>query len=151
MTNLNSFVGSIEWVEEEVLPAIEENYVRETSSFAIGLIALENDGSVLSEITPRPIVAEDSTVSDVEEQQSFAEMTRVVLNDCAASGVIVIVFAPNEDNEDRVVVSLEHKTGRATWIAVGQEEKINKFVRTDEYDWYSEFGFADMLPTRILN
>src|SRR5262245_50725138 len=107
MADLNSFVGAADWVEKEVLTAIKQNYVRETSSFAIGLIALENDGSVLPEITPRPILAEDSTLSDRESQEVFSEMTRIVLKDCAASGVIVIVFAPNETYDDRVVVSLE--------------------------------------------
>ena len=151
MSDLNTFDGVTEWVEAAVLPAIEQNYTRNTSSFAIALIALDNDGSILSEITPRPIVVEDSTLKTEEDQRRFSDMVRDALTDYAAAGVIMIAFAPTDTIDDRVIVSLEHKAGRINWIATGSGEKIGEFQRDDEYDWESEFQFSDMLPICTVN
>lgn len=151
MSDLNSFDGCVEWVEDEVLPAIVENYERNTGSFCIALMTLENDGEVLTDVTPRPLLPQDSTLEDEDDQETFASMVREVLDDYAAAGVVMVVFKPTPLFEDRVVVSLEHKAGRVNWIAVGDAERLEPFERDDNYDWESEFKFSDLLPMNMVN
>lgn len=151
MADLDTFDGVVDWVETEILPAIVENYQRNTGSFGIGLVTLEDDGSVLDAVTPRPIMPSDSTLSDEEDQLVFAEMTREVLDEYAAAGVIMVMFAPNTFFDDRVIVSLEHKGGRVNWISVGDAETLEPFERDDDYDWESEFRFSNMLPMNMVN
>lgn len=126
MADLNTFEGCVDWIETEILPAIKQNYDRVMSTFSLTLNTLDDDGEVLPEVTPRPILVEDSDLTSEEEQQMYAEFVRQILEDYASSGIVTIVFAPNQYHEDRVIVSLEHKGGRVNWAAT---ESLKRLMR----------------------
>lgn len=148
---IETFEDTAAWVEADVLPAIVENYIRSCSPVIIALTTIDSAGQVLPVVVPRAIEFDDSALETKEDQEAAAEMVRECLKELAATGVLTIVFAPNQYHDDRVIVSLEHKGGRVNWIATGEDETIDHFERADGYDWESEFGFSDMLSPTYVN
>ena len=149
--DFSSFAGICDWFDTFALAKIRKEFDEDFSTFGIAFISIE-DGNLLPEVCPVPVIA-DSDLSDKDYQQDFADQLRQVLKRDAATGVAMIVYVHGDDDDpcDAVIVALEHKGGRAAWMAETEEDGLGPFARDDQINWQPGHAFADLLPVRAIN
>lgn len=150
--NYSSFDDICNWFDEYALDKIRESYDEEPDflTFGVAFIAIEN-GEILPEISPVPVIA-DSDLTDEDLQTDFADQLRAILEANAATGVAMIMrVVDSEDEEDAVIVALEHKGGRAAWIALAGADGLEEFKRDDTISWKPGHAFANLMPKRSMN
>lgn len=159
--NLETVEGAAEWVERNVLPALQTE-PEEFRPFALVICRLGDDLEALAQ--PRLM---DVTCSEVEDAipstgkyqdealVNFSAWVRAALSTYAGVGVIVCCRVTGHwNNEARVsnlvLVTLEHEQGDRAWYARVDRGGIEPFSESQPGSWQGGL-LSRMMPKRWLN
>lgn len=145
--DVGTFDGAVDFVTDQVLPVLAEEYPGPFHPFFTVFATVDADDNPCEPACRK--VKTDFEFATDEAKEAFADAARDLMKAMGAIGFVFIVdTAAAELGDDLVIVWLDHVRGSKKWVAKIENDRVGEFVE-GEYD----FGphISRLLPPRWMN
>ncbi|MDE2099189.1 MAG: hypothetical protein KGL39_18185 [Patescibacteria group bacterium] len=154
--DLSTFDKVTAWIESDILPEIRNTFTEAGEAPFCGFMftTMGPNNEVYDNIIPSPVMFDGIEAIESENKDEFVEQLTELLAQTASSGILIILpsimHGENENPEECVIATLEHKGGRKSWVAYVEDGKLDDF-KVKDINWGEGSAFHRLLPFSGMN